>query len=89
MEYTNNGITFNNVKDLGKTAGIQSSFRYSASDYNYDSNDNPTAPKFLLNAIDIDWNGAKPGMGEDSTNGITTTGELTKEFYSPMFAKAA
>jgi len=42
-----------------------------------------------INAVDIDWCGAKPGMGEDSTNGITTTGELTKEFYSPMFAKAA
>lgn len=40
-------------------------------------------------ALDIDWNGAKPGIGEDSTTGITTTGELLsniKEVYSPMFA---
>ena len=42
----------------------------------------------LVNAVDIDWNGAKPGMGE-GTNGITTTGELMKGVYSPMFAKAA
>ena len=42
-----------------------------------------------INAVDIDWNGAKPGMNEDSTNGITTTGELMKGVYSPMFAKAA
>ena len=30
----------------------------------------------VINAVDIDWNGAKPGIGEDSTKGITTTGEL-------------
>jgi len=42
-----------------------------------------------INAVDIDWNGAKPGMGEDSTNGITTTDELMKGVYSPMFAKVA
>ena len=29
----------------------------------------------FINAIDIDWNGAKPGMGE-SNSGINTTGEL-------------
>ena len=43
----------------------------------------------LINAVDIDWNGAKPGIGEDATNGITTTGELLssiKGVYSPMFA---
>ena len=42
-----------------------------------------------VNAVDIDWNGAKPGIGEDLTKGITTTGELLsriKEVYSPMFA---
>lgn len=45
-------------------------------------------PSVLINAIEIDWNGAKPGMGE-GTNGITSTGELKKGVYSPMFAKAA
>ena len=42
-----------------------------------------------VNAVDIDWNGAKPDIGEDRTKGITTTGELLsriKEVYSPMFA---
>ena len=41
-----------------------------------------------INAIEIDWNGAKPGIGEDTTNGITATGELLssiKGVYSPMF----
>ena len=42
----------------------------------------------IINAVEIDWNGAKPGMGE-GTNGITSTGELMKDVYSPMFAKAA
>lgn len=41
-----------------------------------------------VNAVEIDWNGAKPGIGEGN-NGITTTGELMKGVYSPMFAKAA
>ena len=43
----------------------------------------------VINAVDIDWNGAKPGIGEDVTNGITTIGELLtsiKGVYSPMFA---
>ena len=43
---------------------------------------------FSINAVEIDWNGAKPGIGEGA-NGITTTGELKKGVYSPMFAKAA
>ena len=42
----------------------------------------------VINAVDIDWNGAKPGIGEGVT-GINTTGELLsniKEVYSPMIA---
>lgn len=50
--------------------------------------ENIGTPWLAINAVDIDWNGAKPGIGEGN-NGITTTGELTKEFYSPMFVKAA
>ncbi len=44
--------------------------------------------KKIINAVEIDWNGAKPGIGEGE-NGITTTGELLssiKGVYSPMFA---
>ena len=55
----------------------------------FDPNDAGTNKDLIINAVDIDWNGAKPGMGEDSTIGITTTGELKKGVYSPMFAKAA
>ena len=37
---------------------------------------NPSQPWLKsVNAVDIDWNGAKPGMGEGE-NGINTTGEL-------------
>lgn len=32
---------------------------------------------YAVNAVDINWNGAQPGLGESST-GITTTGELLK-----------
>ena len=31
-----------------------------------------------VNAVEIDWNGAKLGIGEDNSTGITTTGELLK-----------
>ena len=58
MEYIDNGITFNNVKDLSKDAGLQSNTRYAGSNYDYDENENLTGPKFLMNAIDIDWNDA-------------------------------
>lgn len=59
------------------------------SEKNYLEYANEDGVEPIFNAVEIDWNGAKPGMGEDSTNGITTTVELIKEVYSPMFAKAA
>ena len=43
----------------------------------------------IINAVDIDWNGAKPNIPNIPENGITTTGDLVEEVYSPMFAKAA
>ena len=42
----------------------------------------------IVNAVEIDWNGARPDIGEGE-NGITTIGELLtsiKGVYSPMFA---
>jgi len=36
---------------------------------------NQTDKTLIVNAVDIDWNGAKPGIGENS-DGINTTGEL-------------
>ena len=56
-------------------------------DYDVAKIENNGESKPAINAVDIDWNAAKPGLGEDSTNGITTTGELMKGVYSPMFAK--
>ena len=38
---------------------------------------NQTDQTLIINAVDIDWNGAKPEIGETS-DGITTTGELLK-----------
>ena len=35
----------------------------------------PDGESFGINAVEIDWNGATPGIGE-GTNGIQTTGEL-------------
>ena len=81
------GIIFSNVKDrtvIRKGAGIiTTSDNVSSGKYVYDIDSDP-----VVMALDIDWNGAKPGMGE-SANGITTTGELIKGVYSPVFAKAA
>lgn len=36
-----------------------------------------------FNALEIDWNGAKPGFGEDD-NGITTTGELLRQDFASV-----
>ena len=43
------------------------------------ANGNTTWDKVaFINAVDIDWNGAKPNIPNVSENGITTTGELLK-----------
>ncbi len=50
----------------------------------------PNDIEFGINAIEIDWNGAQwSNITGAQPSTINTTGELTKEFYSPMFAKAA
>ena len=41
----------------------------------FDPSGNQTNKALIINAVDIDWNGAKPKIGETS-DGITTTGEL-------------
>ena len=94
MAYTdNNGIRFNSFdsNSFKKTKKI-SNYKYSdatVDDLADIASDNGGTLPTTINAVEIDWNGAKPGLGEDSTNGITTTGELMKGVYSPMFAKAA
>ena len=86
-KYTDtNNIVFNNVTKPILTTGAV----IAKGNYTIDSNDIITKlPKPFVNAVDIDWNGAKPGIGENETTGITTTGELLsriKEVYSPVFA---
>lgn len=80
MKYIDNSIVFNSVKEIGKNAGLNANYRYAGSQYNFDDNDNPAAPKFLMNAIDIDWNGAQLSLpGElklGTTLTINTTGPL-------------
>ena len=81
-----NNITFNSVPDIGAKgyAGILTNAdNISNKKYVYD----PDSDKTIV-ALDIDWCGAKPEIGEGE-NGITTTGELlssNKGVYSPMFA---
>lgn len=80
-----NGITFNNVyKDGGSLHGD------TIKQDTYDSSKPiPSDANFpLVNAVDIDWNGAKPDIGEGE-NGITTTREVLSSIigvYSPMIA---
>ena len=91
VEHTINGIEFSDIKTSNKSfVPILNGeiYNYDSNGLNEDLGVGGDLPK-LINAVEIDWNGAKPGMGEDSTNGITTTGELMKGVYSPVFAKAA
>ena len=92
MPYTDNkGIIFNtfdgNSFPRTKKVGNNKNGGATVDDLaNIAANNGGSLPS-IVNAVEIDWNGAKPGWGEDSTNGITTTGELMKGVYSPMFAK--
>lgn len=92
MAYTDNkGIIFNTfdgtISAVGKKVGNEQYLGATVNDLVYIASDNGGKLPTTVNAVEIDWNGAKPGWGEDSTNGITTTGELMKDVYSPMFAK--
>jgi len=86
--YTNNGITFNRLdsapsprKEIpGKIFSGENDFEYAAED----------GIKPVVNAVEIDWNGAQVQLsGENSSRTINTTGELMnliKEVSSPMLA---
>lgn len=78
-----NGINFNNYKSQsGSTINIGQWPLVLA------GQTGPDEDGGIINAVDIDWNGAKPGIDEGVT-GINTTGELLsniKEVYSPMIA---
>ena len=72
-----------NILPISKKIGNIDLQDYNIDDF-VDGSDIPT----VINAVEIDWNGAKPGIGEGE-NGITTTGELLssiKGVYSPEFA---
>lgn len=91
VKHTINGIEFSDIKTSNKSFNPlvhTNSGGNSTEDLNEQYGVGGDLPK-LINAVEIDWNGAKPGIGEDATNGITTTGELLssiKGVYSPMFA---
>ena len=70
-----NNITFSNLDSNpspkfsigGKIFSGQNDFAHAEED----------GIKPVVNAVEIDWNGAKPGIGERE-NGITTIGQLLK-----------
>ena len=90
-KHTINGIEFNDIKtSLKSFVPVVNGeiYQYTTNELNEDFGVGGDLPK-LINAVEIDWNGARPDIGEDATNGITTTGELLssiKGVYSPMFA---
>ena len=87
-----NQIQFSNItvpfKNMGGVIGKSNYKSTSGQSVDDEYEGEIRKPSPLINAVDIDWNGAKPGIGEGE-NGITTTGELLSsiiEVYSPMFA---
>lgn len=94
MAYTDsNNITFNSFDNVSNKFGKKlSNNKYNGAtidDIADIVSENGGKLPTIVNAIEIDWNGAKPDIGEDSTKGITTTGELLsriKGVYSPVFA---
>ena len=91
VKHTINGIEFSDIKTSNKSFKplvYDDTFGNTTEDLNEQYGVGGDLPK-LINAVEIDWNGAKPGIGEDETNGIITTGELLssiKGASSPMFA---
>lgn len=79
---TQNGITFNSVK----TAGVEKS----AWPLILAGQQGPDEDGGVINAVDIDWNGAQVKLNGDSSNRtINTTGELLSQIkgtYSLTFA---
>lgn len=91
VKHTINGIEFTDIKTSFKSFKplvYETTKDNTTEDLNEQYGVGGDLPK-LINAVEIDWNGAKPGIGEDATNGITTTREVLssiKGVYSPMFA---
>lgn len=97
-KYVDNNITFNNVSEIGKAITSAPFGKLNNYTFNETETDITAIGKKVFNAVDIYWNGADLSSAASSfanaadtapVSIITTTGELTKEFYSPMFAKAA
>lgn len=89
ISFNQSGIDFNVLKPKHEFGGVGANGVYTTSD---------AAGTSSINAVEIDWNGADLSSATSSfanaadtapVSSITTTGELTKGFYSPMFAKAA
>ena len=88
MAYTdNNGIIFNtfdsNISAFGKKVSNEQYVGASGDDLADIASDNGGKLPSIVNALEIDWNGAKPGFGEDD-NGITTTGELLRQDFASV-----
>lgn len=77
-------INFTNIPGGNKGTKGSSFWNDSANVDVWKENGDGSTWKPAVNAVDIAWNGAELGSST-----INTTGELTEEFYSPMFAKAA
>ena len=93
MAYIENNIQFNsfdsNISTFGKKIGNEQYSGITIDDLSDIASENGEQLPTTINALDIDWNGAKPNIPNIPENGITTTGDLVEEVYSPMFAKAA
>lgn len=81
IQLTQDQITFRNITIPAKTQqAVIAKYDYKDPNGNIIDDEysgNIQDPAKYINAIDIDWNGAKPGIGEGE-DGITTTGELLK-----------
>lgn len=72
MNYNDNGVKFKDIGNAGlKTGGN----KISSGEYVVDSSGNITRVRPIINAIDIDWNKATIGEGNDAIT-ITSTGQL-------------
>ncbi|MBR5634621.1 MAG: hypothetical protein IKW78_05530 [Prevotella sp.] len=85
VKHTINGIEFTDIKTSSKSfVPIINGEIYQCTTENLNEDfGSGNALPTIINAVEIDWNGAKPGFGEDD-NGITTTGELLRQDFASV-----
>lgn len=81
--YTNSGITFTRLDSApSPNKKVNGKLFFTLNDFEYAAED---GIKPVVNAVEIDWNGAQLNLG-NSTYTINTTGDLIKAINNSLYS---